>query len=603
MNTAIHKEKNHKILSMLRAFVRPVAQEWPLWLTMLVTLVPQSWQSMEYHWRWFHELPAGVFLGALCNMCVVAVVATLVVWLVYKLPHKRLVKTLIYIVLILQWVVALFLMRNFNTSYTPQVLQLLVETNRGESSEFLRSWIGAHGTQRALLIAGFTLIVALIAEWKRRPVAQFLLRPVPTVIAAIVLVAMLLQGLWLGHKLVMPYHSLYELEMAEARYHSNDVFSTLHSSILTLKFQRQETQVAIDRAVKAATTGQAVCAADSLELVLVIGESYNKWHSSLYGYSLETSPLMAAERDKGLLTVFTDAIAPFNLTSVTIQNMLSLNSIGHGEKWYEKPMWPAVMRRAGWQIDLWDNQRNFMVGETFAASLNSFLFAPEIVQQVYHAVNDTVCEFDGDLVNQYYSQWKPEALRLVIFHLMGQHTDYGARYPHTPEWEVWTAADVPNATAPYIDERHRGIMLDYDRATRYNDAVLAGILDHYRDRNAVVVMLSDHGEEVFDYRDFMERDHNPQKTAQMVRYENNIPLLVWYSPLYKQRYPDRVAAIDGAAARPFMSDNLGQVMLWLGMVDSQWNDSTRNVLHPAYRPAKRLIYDDLDYDRLVNSVP
>ena len=52
MNTAIHKEKNHKILSMLRAFVRPVAQEWPLWLTMLVTLVPQSWQSMEYHWRW-----------------------------------------------------------------------------------------------------------------------------------------------------------------------------------------------------------------------------------------------------------------------------------------------------------------------------------------------------------------------------------------------------------------------------------------------------------------------------------------------------------------------------------------------------------------------
>ena len=52
-----------------------------------------------------------------------------------------------------------------------------------------------------------------------------------------------------------------------------------------------------------------------------------------------------------------------------------------------------------------------------------------------------------------------------------------------------------------------------------------------------------------------------------------------------------------------MSDNPGQMMLWLGMVDSQWNDSTRNVLHPSYRPAKRLIYDDLDYDRLVNSVP
>ena len=594
---------DNRILSTLRALVRPVVQEWPLWLTMLLTLIPQTWQSMEYHWRWLHELPGGLFVGMLSNMSVVAVAATLVVWLVTKLPHRKVVKTLIYIVLFIQWVVALFLMRNFHTSYTPEVLQLLAETNRGESSEFLRAWIGAPGTIRALMIAGFTLVLVLIAEAKRRPVANFLSRPVTTVLTAALLAAMLLQGIWLGHKLVMPYHNLYELEMAETRYHSNDVFSTLHSSLLTLKFQRQETRKAIDLAVKEATTGQAACGTDSLEMVLVIGESYNKWHSSLYGYPLETSPLMAAERDKGLLTVFTDAIAPYNLTSVTIQNMLSLNSIGHGEKWHERPMWPAVMRRAGWQIDLWDNQRNFMVGETFAASLNSFLFAPEIVQQVYHAVNDTVCEFDGDLVTQYYNQWMPAARRLVIFHLMGQHTDYGSRYPHTTEWEVWTPADVPAAAAPYIDSRRRGIMLDYARATRYNDAVLASIIDHYRDRDAVVVMLSDHGEEVYDYRDFMERDHNPQKTAQMVRYENGIPLTIWCSPIYKQRHPDRAEAIARAAGLPFMSDNLGQMMLWLGMVDSPWNDSTRNVLHPAYRPAKRLIYDGLDYDSLVTQKP
>ena len=594
---------DNRFLSVLHAIVRPVAQEWPLWLTMLLTLVPLSWQSLEYHWRWFHELPAGVFVGMVCNMSVVAIVATLVVWLITKLPHRRIFKTLIYVLLFIQWVVALFLMRNFHTSYTPEVLQLLAETNRGESSEFLRTWIVAPGTVRALMIAGFTLLCVLIAEAKRRSVTAFLSRPVPTVLMAVTLAALLLQGLWLGHKLVMPYHSLYDLEIAEARYHSNDVFSTLHSSLLTLKFQRQETRKAIDLAVHAATTGQATCEADSLEMVLVIGESYNKWHSSLYGYSLDTSPLMAAERDKGLLTLFTDAIAPYNLTSVTIQNMLSLNSLGHGEKWYEQPMWTAVMRRAGWQIDLWDNQRNFMVGETFAASLNSFLFAPEIVQQVYHAVNDTVCEFDGDLVTQYYSQWKPAARRLVIFHLMGQHTDYGSRYPHTPNWEVWTPSDVPAAEASYIDARRRGIMLDYARATRYNDTVLASIIDHYRDRDAVVVMLSDHGEEVFDYRDFMERDHNPDKTAQMVRYENGIPLTIWCSPVYKHRHPDRADAIARAASRPFMSDNLGQMMLWLAMVDSPWCDSTRNVLHPAYRPTRRIIYDGFDYDRLVNQKP
>ena len=225
---------DNRFLSALRAFVRPVFQEWPLWLTMLLTLVPLSWQSLEYHWRWFHELPAGVFVGMVCNMSVVAVAATLVVWLITKLPHRRLIKTLIYILLFAQWIVALFLMRNFHTSYTPEVLKLLAETNRGESSEFLRTWIAAPGTVRALMIAGFTLVLVLIAEAKRRPVANFLSHPVTTVLTAALLAAMLLQGIWLGHKLVMPYHNLYDLEISEARYHSNDGFSTLHSSLLTL---------------------------------------------------------------------------------------------------------------------------------------------------------------------------------------------------------------------------------------------------------------------------------------------------------------------------------------------------------------------------------
>ena len=129
-----------RILKALKAFARPVVQEWPLWCTMLITLVPSLWQSWEYHLRWFHELPLGVVLSTLSSMSVVAVVATLVVWLVSKLPHRKLVKTLIYIVLIAQWLVALFLWRNFSTSYTPQVLQLLAETNRGESTEFLSTW-------------------------------------------------------------------------------------------------------------------------------------------------------------------------------------------------------------------------------------------------------------------------------------------------------------------------------------------------------------------------------------------------------------------------------------------------------------------------------
>ncbi len=593
------KAVTDRITIVLKTLLRLVTQEWPLWLTMVMTLVPVSWHHVDYHVRWMHDLPLGLVLSTLNSMCVVAVVATVVTAAVAALPRRRVVKWVLYALLLALWLVSVFLWKNFNTTYTPQVLQLLLETNRGESSEFLQAWIGAAGTRCALQMVALTLVLVLLAEWRRRPVAAWLSRRVPTGVTAVLLAVIVGWGMYQGHKLVMPCHSLYDLEMMEARYRSNDVFSTLHSSVLTLKFQRQETDKAIGLALQAATSGTVICQADSMDLVLVIGESYNKRRSSLYGYSLDTSPLMRAERDRGLLTVFTDAIAPYNLTSVTIKNMLSLNSMGHGEQWHERPMWPAVMRRAGWQVDVWDNQRDFMAGELFTLSLNSYLFSPSIVSAVYHAVNDTTYLMDGDLVSDYFSKWRPAARNLVIFHLMGQHTAYNARYPHTAQWQVWSPADVPDATAPYIDEERRQVMLDYARATRYNDYVLAAILDHYRSRNAVVVMLSDHGEEVYDYRDFMERDHDSHKTPQMVRYENEIPLLVWCSPIYLQRHPDRARALTAAASRPLTSDDLGQMMLWLGQTRCQWSDSTRNVLHPSYSPGPRIIYDGLDYDRLM----
>ena len=38
--------------------------------------------------------------------------------------------------------------------------------------------------------------------------------------------------------------------------------------------------------------------------------------------------------------------------------------------------------------------------------------------------------------------------------------------------------------------------------TLYNDYVLKNIIDLFRDKNTVVLYFSDHGEEIYDYRDF-----------------------------------------------------------------------------------------------------
>ena len=90
------------------------------------------------------------------------------------------------------------------------------------------------------------------------------------------------------------------------------------------------------------------------------------------------------------------------------------------------------------------------------------------------------------------------------------------------------------------------------------------------------------------------------QSRMMVKFENEVPMFIWCSPVYKARHPERASAIVNAVNQPLMTDVIGQMMLWLGGVESQWNDSTRNVLHPAYRPVKRLIYDTIDYDQLMS---
>ena len=71
-----------------------------------------------------------------------------------------------------------------------------------------------------------------------------------------------------------------------------------------------------------------------------------------------------------------------------------------------------------------------------------------------------------------------------------------SRFP--AEAGYFTADSIPEYSTSGLrrsrDERR--IVADYDNAVRYNDRVVGEILDRCRTRDAVVVYLSDHGEDV-----------------------------------------------------------------------------------------------------------
>ena len=97
---------------------------------------------------------------------------------------------------------------------------------------------------------------------------------------------------------------------------------------------------------------------DTIDVVLIIGESYNKYHSSLYGYYLNTTPALCEQQQRGNLFVFTDAISPYNMTTLAVKNMLSTNSISLHQSWNEYPLVMSIFRHAGFDVAMWDNQKS-----------------------------------------------------------------------------------------------------------------------------------------------------------------------------------------------------------------------------------------------------
>jgi heptose-I-phosphate ethanolaminephosphotransferase len=141
----------------------------------------------------------------------------------------------------------------------------------------------------------------------------------------------------------------------------------------------------------------------------------------------------------------------------------------------------------------------------------------------------------------------------------------------------------------------------YDNATRYNDDVIRQLVSMYQDQNTVMVYLSDHGEEVYDYRDNYGRDdwsmgNEPQ---QVLRYQYMVPMVVWCSDKYLTLHPEMAELLKQSADKPFMLDNTCHLLFRLANLLTPYYNNRRDILSPDYKCPKRIINDQFDYDEVM----
>lgn len=508
----------------------------------------------------------------------------------------RIVRGLIYMAAVSLFAINIFLTLNFDTMISPWILLLIHETNSNESSEFLSTY--ALSTP-SIVTYGLTLLsVGLIVIGEKMGRSITIKRPRLMLFPFIFWLAV---GVWQTVLVIMMFFASTQSQLqawyeGKAFYCIENTPANLLYSCYHLHLTNHENDAAWEASEKVFQSTVTRDEKDTLDVVLIIGESYNKYHASIYGYYLDTTPTMREQQKRGNLFVFQDAVSPYNMTTLAVKNMLSTNSISLHQSWEEHPLVMTIFRKAGFDVAMWDNQKseNNVLFHDF--SNNSLLYGKKMVESTYHHLNNAPFDYDQQLVDTALTVKRKPGSTLTVFHLMGQHTAPIWRYPENDENAIYTADSIQRND---LDDYQRQYIAEYDNATRYNDHVIGSIIQYYRQRNAVILYLSDHGDEVYDYRDVVGRTHEPVKQKQALKYQYEIPMVLWCSDQFIQRHPNTMQNIRRAILRPFSSDNVPQLLMGLSNIHSSFYEPKKDVLSNQYHCGKRIVQNTTDYDTVM----
>lgn len=350
------------------------------------------------------------------------------------------------------------------------------------------------------------------------------------------------------------------------------------------------------------------CSFRSPEIVLIIGEAYNKSHSQLYGYDRPTTPRQLDMQKSGDLIAYQDVVSPWNLTSYVFKHFMSTYTVGDKGDWCDYPLFGEIFRKAGYHVTFLTNEFLTQAKQAvYDFSGGFFINDPQLSKAQFDMRNTKLHVFDEGLLHDYAGIREERRLRgdtlqqgnLTIFHLIGQHQNYRIRCPRSKMH--FTVEDYADRTDLKKDIWKKNLCW-YDNATLYNDSIVAEITKLFADKDAIVIYMPDHGEEVHsrELPHFSGRMHSTKIVKRLAREEFEIPFWIWSTPAYRHNHPELWAEIKAAASRPYMTDALPHLLMYLAGIHCSYYRPDLNILSPEYNAKrKRMLKHQADYDEVM----
>ena len=497
-----------------------------------------------------------------------------------------------------------FCVEHFYARISPEILNVILETNYRESSEFVDKYIKMDiiwsGVGIILLLLLFQVFYSQYSVLKCKKLS--LLQRNSTFIQFCFFLLLLTSFYFCFYSRLkvaklMCASTAEEVDLLVSNFSQN---TPLNNLLFSIKMR----ELAANGLTKLADTQDDVrvegCSYVSDNIILIIGESYIKDHAQLYGYGKETTPRQVIRTelsDKGHLISFNDVISPSNLTSTVFKNVFSLHSMEETTDLANYPLFPVLFRKAGYKVFFITNQYVQALGtDIFNLSGGLFLNHKKLNTVQFDYRNIRTYRYDMNLLEEYDSlkQYQTDH-NLIIFHLAGQHIDFYKRSPN--EYKKFNISDYMDRTD--LDKSEKQIVADYDNATYYNDLVVDSIVKQYENDNAIVIYMPDHGEECYDETHRMGRLPVGNYAPETLRQEYRIPFWIWCSKSYIDTHPELYAQIVESRKRPFMTDDLPHLLLYLAGISCEYYSEKRNLVSPSFdENRKRIINGNVDYDQV-----
>lgn len=231
-------------------------------------------------------------------------------------------------------------------------------------------------------------------------------------------------------------------------------------------------------------------------IYLIIGESSNRHHYSLYGYDRPTTPFLDSLNNNSKTFSYYKAISPAPSTAQSILRLLSFSGIQFSSD--------ELRLKSSLGIGIDNHYKTYWISNqpSLGGPENIISTFPTEAENVYYTDSPSLLDpnhsiiKDITLIPEIKRMHDTNKKQFTIIHLFGSHIHYSSKFDNKDEQAI-----------PKITKDNTFNNVDYyDRSIHHTDRVLREIYNLLKgDHNSIAIYISDHGEIVGAGHGFMQQ--------------------------------------------------------------------------------------------------